>query len=115
MTQSFYSYFPPLLFPVLSCLFFLCTAQWRTHSDGSVCKEIFHWFKEQGFKLWGSRRAAGRIQHLKTFLPVPCACWEELTPSPNLPSTPSAPTAALDLCLSFPLLFCLLIFNLSHL
>lgn len=50
-----------------------------------------------------------------------CLSWEELTPlagccghctSPNLPSTPPAPTTTLDFCLS--LLFCLLIFNLSH-
>lgn len=130
------------------CLFFLYIAQWSTHSDRSVCKEISTGFKEKEFSVWESRLTAGRIQYPVCLL---CRFWPSLSgllltlnpqkkpPSPHrrsvlcpvsswplwagwcghctshkLLNSQAASGSALDLCISFSLLFCLLIFHLSQ-
>lgn len=100
MTQDFHTHFPPLLFPVLSCLFFLCTAQWSTHSDGSSARNFSSGLKRRGSSF-------GKAEELQAEFSTSRSSWlswEELTPLGWV--TP--------MCLSFSLLFCLLMFNLSH-
>lgn len=79
------------------------------HSLGSSARKF-----STGLRRRGSSFGKAKVLQVEFSISRPSwLSWEELTPLARC-CHPTCPTAALDLCLSFSLLFCLLIFNLSH-